>query len=137
MTVHEVLACHIERTREVVYFLILLQSFIYDFLNRAYGPEECPASVIVLIRLVAKLNITEAVVLKRVPDYLNITVVQEKVIATVLRHVRSNRYWIFVWTKDQEVLLNLAAEFSINGFLNWFLLLILLMVCLGHLLLWA
>ena len=100
MTVHEVLACHIERTREVVYFLILLQSFINDFLNRAYGPEERPAAIIVLIRLVAKLNITEAVILKRVPDYLNVAVVQEKVVATVLRHVRSNRYWIFVWTKD-------------------------------------
>ena len=137
LAVHEVLACHIERARKVVYFLILLQSFINDFLNGAYGPEKCPAAVIVLIRLVADFNITEAVVFKRVPDYLNVAVVQEKVVATVLRHVRPNRYGIFIWTKDQEILLYLAAEFSHDRPLNWLYLLILLKVCLNHLLLWA
>ena len=126
MAVHEVLACHIERAREVVYFLILLQGFINDFLYRAYRPEERPAAVIILIRLVVNLNITETVVLKCVPDYLDVAVVQEKVIATVLRHVRPNRYWIFIWTEYQEVLLNLAAEFSHDWSLNWLLLLILL-----------
>ena len=110
----------------MVYFLILLQSFIDDFFDRAYGPEERPAAVIILIRLMVEFNITETIVLESVPDYLNVAVVQEKVIATVLRHVRPNRYWIFVWTEDQEVLFNLTAEFSKNWSLHWLLLLILM-----------
>ena len=110
----------------MINFLILLQSFVDDLLNWANGPEERPASIIVLIRLMAEFNITETVVLKRVPDNLNVTVVQEKVVTTVLRHVRSNRNWIFVWTEDQEILLDLAAEFSNNRSLDRLLLLILL-----------
>ena len=110
----------------MVNFLILLQSFVDDLLNWANRPEERPAAIIVLIRLMAEFNITETVVLKRVPDNLYVTVVQEEVVTSILRHVWSNRNWIFVWTEDQEILLDLAAEFSNNRSLDRLLLLILL-----------
>ena len=57
------------------------------------------------------LNVPETIVFQRVANNLDIAVVKIKIVASILRHVGSNRDRVFVGTEHQKVSLDLPAQF--------------------------
>lgn len=57
------------------------------------------------------LNVPESIVFQRVANNLDIAVVKVEIVASILRHVGSNRDRVFVGTEHQKVSLDLPAQF--------------------------
>ena len=55
-------------------------------------------------------DVAEAVIFERESHDFDVAIVQIKVVAAILWHVRSDGDWVLVGAKNEEVPLNLAAE---------------------------
>lgn len=101
LAIHEILTGHIERTREVIYFLILVERIKNGFLDGTNRPENGPTAIVELVILAISflLDTAESVVFHRVPNNLDVTIVEVEIITTILGLVRSYCNWILIWTK--------------------------------------
>lgn len=100
----------------MVHLLVLVKSVVDCLLDGADGPKDCPDSIVVLVSLPSyRLNVSEPVIFKRVPNDFNVAVMEVKVIAAVLWLIRTDRDWVFVGSEHEEVALDLLAEFGLRG----------------------
>ena len=65
------------------------------------------------------LDVTETIIFKRVPNNLDVTIVQVEVIAAILRWIWSDRDWVFIGSEDEKVSLNLPAQLWGNFLRNF------------------
>ena len=59
-----------------------------------------------------RLDVSETIVFESKPNDLNVTVVQVKVVSTILWQIWPYRDWVFVGTKYQEIAFDLFTKLS-------------------------
>lgn len=93
----------------MVDLLVSTQRFIDLSFDWSDGPVERPLTIIFLV-VFKLLDVSESIVLQRVPYDLDVVFVQVEVIAPVRSLVRSDRDRVFIWSENQKLALNLLPE---------------------------
>lgn len=85
----------------MVDFLISLQLLVDDAFDAAHVPNDSGLCLVhFFFSLLLGLQVPEAIVLEGVPDKLNVTVSQLKVIAIVRRQLRPHLDWVLVYSEN-------------------------------------
>jgi len=104
MLIHEVFAGDVEGVGEVVHLLVLGQGLVHGRLQGAAGPHQGP------VLAVLGRNLSEPIVLHRVPDDLHLIIIELEVVPSIRRLVGPDAYVVFVGPENQKLLLYFETD---------------------------
>ena len=116
--IHKIFSCNIKTAWKMISFLITSQSFINCTFNWAGLPINCPVIWFCL------LHILKPIILQSITDYLNVVLMQIKIIPTISWYFWFHQHWVFKWPKHQILLSHLVQYYFVCCIFNLYLLLL-------------